>query len=147
VILKIYLVRHPKKKDDDKKPAPNDDPTKDGPPEAIRSAEADESNIKKGLNKIFWLRVCLGILAGTLSAIMGISMAHAHDRAFIGLGMVIVLFIVSYGIAKALRIPILPSDKRKLITTGYGSYFMMFLFSWILVNTLIHASTVTQSVR
>lgn len=147
MILKIYLVRHPKKKDDDKKPQPSDDPAKDGSSEGVRPAEAGESEIKKGLDMIFWLRVGLGVLAGTLSAILGSSMQHAHDRGFIGLGMVILLFIVSYGIAKALRVPILPSDKRKLITTGYGSYFLMFLFSWILVNTLIHADVGIHNIR
>jgi hypothetical protein len=146
VILKIYLVRHPKKKDDDKKSGPRDNTTKDTP-EAARPAEAEESKIKKGLDKIFWLRVGLGVLAGALSAEMGSTFQHSHDRAFIGLGIMIVLFIISYGIAKALRVPLLPSDKRKLLTTGYGSYFLMFLFSWILVNTLIHPDVGIQNIR
>ena len=146
MILKIYLVRHPKK-DDSKKPGTGDDPTKDGPPEPIQPTESEESKIKKGLNKVFWLRVSLGVLAGALSAMMGSSLQHTHDKAFLGLGTMIVLFIISYGIAKALRVPLLPSDKRKLITTGYGSYFLMFLFSWILVNTLIHPDVGIQSIR
>jgi len=87
---------------------------------------------------VFWLRVGLGVLAGTISAIIGSTMLHAHDRAYTGLGIVIVLFIISYGIAKALRIPLPSADKRKLIMTGIGSYFLMFLVSWILVNTIIH---------
>ena len=144
MILKIYLVRHPKK-DDSKKPEPGDDPTKDGPPEATRPAEAEESKIKKGLDKIFWLRVGLGILAGTLSAIMGSPMQH--HRGFLGLGIVIVLFIISCAIAKSLRVPLPSSDKRKLIMTGIGSYFLMFLFSWILVNTFIHPDVGIQMVR
>jgi hypothetical protein len=144
VILKIYLVRHPKKKDDDKKPGLGDDPAKDTP-ETAQPAETDEYKIKKGLDKVFWLRVGLGILAGTLSAIIGSPMEH--HKGYLGLGIAIVLFIISYGIAKALRVPLPMSDKRKLVMTGIGSYFLMFLFSWILVNTLIHAGTVTQSVR
>lgn len=146
MILKIYLVRHPKK-DDSKKPGPGDDPTKDGPPEATRPAEAEEFQIKKGLDKVFWLRVGLGILAGTLSAIMGGALQHAHDKAFFALGTAIILFIISYGIAKALRVPLPLSDKKKLVMTGIGSYFLMFLFSWILVNTLIHPDVGIQIVR
>lgn len=136
--LKIYLVRHPKGKDNDKKPGPNDAPAKDMPPEEPRTVDTDESRIKSGLDKVFWLRVGLGVLAGTISAIIGSTMLHAHDRAYTGLGIVIVLFIISYGIAKALRIPLPSADKRKLIMTGIGSYFLMFLVSWILVNTIIH---------
>ncbi|NHI04118.1 hypothetical protein DYY67_1493 [Candidatus Nitrosotalea sp. TS] len=100
--------------------------------------ETDESRIKSGLDKVFWLRVGLGILAGTISAIIGSTMLHAHERAYTGLGIVIVLFIISYGIAKSLRVPLPSSDKRKLIMTGIGSYFLMFLVSWILVYTIIN---------
>jgi hypothetical protein len=146
VILKIYLVRHPKKKDDDKRPGPSDNPAKDTP-ETTGPAQTDESRIKKGLDKIFWLRVGLGILAGTLSAELGITMQHAHDKGYTGLGIAIALFIISYGIAKSLRVPLPPSDKRKLIMTGIGSYFLMFLFSWILVNTLIHPDVGILNVR
>ena len=144
MILKIYLVRHPKK-DDSKKPGPSDDPEKEGPPEVAKPAEAEEFRIKKGLDKVFWLRVGLGILAGSISAIMGSSLEH--HKGFLALGIAIILFIISYGLAKALRVPLLPSDKRKLLTTGYGSYFLMFLFSWILVNTLIHPDVGIQSIR
>jgi hypothetical protein len=144
VSLKIYLVRHPKGKDSEKKPGPNDNPAKDTPPEEPRAVDTDESRIKSGLDKVFWLRVGLGILAGTISAIIGSSMLHAHERAFTGLAIVIVLFIISYGIAKALRVPLPLSDKRKLVMTGIGSYFLMFLFSWILVNTIINPDIVSS---
>ncbi|MFZ1076449.1 MAG: hypothetical protein WAN47_03340 [Nitrosotalea sp.] len=136
--MKIYLVRHPKGKDNDKKPEPNDNTAKDMPPEEPRAMETDESRIKSGLDKVFWLRVGLGILAGSISAIIGSTMLHAHERAYTGLGIVIVLFIISYGIAKALRVPLPLSDKRKLVMTGIGSYFLMFLVSWILVYTIIN---------
>ena len=144
MILKIYLVRHPKK-DDSKKPEPGGDPTKEGPPETTRPTDSDESKLKKGLDTIFWLRVGMGVLAGALSAIIGSPMEH--HRGFLALGIVFVLFIISYAIAKSLRVPLPASDKRKLIMTGIGSYFLMFIFSWILVNTLIHPDVGIQSIR
>ncbi len=135
--LKIYLVRHPKGKDSDKKPGPNDNPVEDMPPGEPSAVDTDESRIKSGLNKVFWLRVGLGILSGSISAIIGSPM-DVNSRIFMGFGTMIALFIVSYGIAKSFQVPLLPSDKRKLVTTGYGSYFLMFIFSWILVNTIIN---------
>ncbi len=132
------MVRHPKKKDNDKGPESSENPAKDVPPEEPSIADTDESKIKRGLDKVFWLRVGLGILAGIVAAIFG-SPLDTNQRIFIGFGIMIVLFIVSYAIAKSFRIPLLPTDKRKLATTGYGSYFLMFIFSWILVNTIIHA--------
>jgi len=39
VSLKIYLVKHPKKKENEKKPEPNDNAAKDAPPEEPRLAD------------------------------------------------------------------------------------------------------------
>lgn len=134
------MARHPKKKGDE---TPDTNDNKDNP--TGPSAQTEESRIKSGLDKLFWLRVGLAVLAGTLSAVIGNSM-QAH-RGFLGLGIMIILFIVSVGIAKSMKIPILPSDKKKLITTGYGSYALMFIFSWILVTTLTHPSVGIMSVK
>ena len=137
--MKIYLARHPKKKGDEK---PDADDSKDptGP-----SAQTEESRIKSGLDKLFWLRVGLAVLAGAISALIGNSM-QAH-KGFLGLGIMIILFIVSIGIAKSMKIPILPTEKKKLITTGYGSYILIFVFSWILVTTITHPSVGIMSVK
>ena len=138
------MTRHPKKEKE--KPVPNNPNTKDIPPEAPQSKQAEGIKPKNPLNKLFWLRVGMGILAGALSAELGYSMEES-SRPFLGFGIMIILFIISYGIAKAMRIPIPTSEKKKLIMTGIGSYFFMFLFSWILVNTLIHPEAGLQIIR
>jgi len=139
------LTRHPKKKEKEK-PSPNDPNVKDVPPEVPQSNPTEGVKKKNPLDKLFWLRVGMGLLAGSLSAELGYSMEEA-SRPFLGFGLVIILFIISYGIAKAMRIPLPPSDRKKLIMTGIGSYFFMFLFSWILVNTLIHPGVGLQIIR
>ena len=144
--MKIQLVKHPKKKEEPKKPEPEEGPAKDSPPQEPPIAETDESRMRSGLNKVFWLRVGLGIMARLTSAVMG-SPLDVSQRIAIGFGIMIALFVVSYGIAKTFKVPLLPSDKRKLATTGYGSYFLMFIFSWILVNTLIHADLTSTVVH
>ena len=136
------MVKHPKKKGDEK-PDTNDG-TKDNPEGSVQT---DESKVKSGLDRVFWLRVGLGVLAGTLSAIIGSPITIESSRVVLGFGTMIVLFIVSYVIAKGLRIPIAITEKKKLITTGYGSYFLMFIFSWILINTLTHPEIGIASVR
>lgn len=140
------MVRHPKKKDEDKKPAPEDSPAKDMPPEEPKVLENDEVRIRRGLDRVFWLRVGMGILAGATAAMLGISM-DTTQRMVLGFGIMIALFIVSYGIAKSFRVPLLPTDKKKLATTGYGSYFLMFIFSWILINTVINSAVSTVTVH
>ena len=140
------MVRHPKKKDEDKKPEPADNSAKDNPPAQPPVVEDDEMRVRSGLNKVFWLRVALGIVSGTISAIVGNPLAITQ-RMVLGFGIMIVIFIVSYAIAKGFRVPLLPSDKRKLVTTGYGSFFLMFIFSWILINTIIHADASSFSIH
>ena len=135
------MARHPKKKGDEK---PGSDENNKDNPEGPET-QTEESKVKSGLDKLFWLRVGLGVLAGTLSAIIGDPIESY--RLELGFGIMIVLFIVSYVIAKGMRIPIAISEKKKLITTGYGSYFLMFIFSWILVNTLIHPEVGIASIR
>ena len=144
MILKIYLVRHPKKKGDEKPDV--DDNTKDNPVGSPGTSQTEESRIKGGLDKLFWLRVGMGVLAGSLSAIIGNDQVES-TRVVLGFGIMIILFAGSYVIAKSMRIPIPISDKKKLITTGYGSYFLMFIFCWILVNTLIHPDVGIATVR
>ena len=139
------MARHPKKKGDEN-PDVNDD-TKDNP--VGLPSQTEESKIKGGLDKLFWLRVGLGVLAGALSALIGSGSAFSDESSRVGLGfgIMIILFIVSYVIAKSMRIPIAISDKKKLITTGDGSYFLLFIFCWILVNTLIHPDVGIVTVR
>ncbi|MGQ0638169.1 MAG: hypothetical protein ACT4N1_02240 [Nitrososphaerota archaeon] len=134
------MTRHPKKKEHEKKSDPNDPSVKE--PTSDPSANQTEAiKTKNSLDKLFWIRVALGILAGTISAQIGNSV-EMESRPFVGFGIMIFLFIVSYGIAKAMRIPLPPSDKKKLIMTGIGSYFFMFIFSWILVKTLMHPGAI-----
>jgi len=137
------LTRHPKKKEN---PTPNNPNIKDIPPEVPQSNKTEGIKIKNPFDRLFWLRVGMGILAGSLSAELGQSIEES-SRPFLGFGIMIILFIISYGVAKTMRLPLPPSDKKKLIMTGIGSYFFMFLFSWILVNTLIHPEVGFQIIK
>ena len=116
------------------------------PPEEPKVFEDDETKKRRGLDRVFWLRVGMGILAGAIAAIAG-GPLDITQRMLLGFGIMIVLFIVSYGIAKTFRVPLLPTDKKKLATTGYGSYFLMFIFSWILINTVINSAASTLTVH
>ncbi len=142
------MVRHPKKKEDEKSDTGND--IKDNPAGSPVSTPTDESRTRNGLNKIFWLRVAMGVIAGALAAIIGSNQSmfsEESSRMILGFGIMIILFVVSYVVAKSMHIPIAATDKKKLITTGYGSYFLMFIFCWILVNTLIHPEVGIAAVR
>jgi len=139
------LTRHPKKKEEEKKSTPEDSNVKDSPP-SEPTATQTEGVTKNLLGTLFWIRIGLGVLAGIISAFVGNSI-DADSRKYVGFGIMIILFIISYGIAKSMRIPLPPSDKKKLIMTGIGSYFFIFIFTWILVNTLVHPAVTGLPVR
>ncbi|MGQ0794766.1 MAG: hypothetical protein ACT4N5_01095 [Nitrosopumilaceae archaeon] len=129
------MTRHPKKKEEEKKSI-DDSNIKDSLPSEPTGTQT-QGITKNPIGTLFWMRVGLGVLAGIIATILGGPIDSSY-RAYMGFGIMILLFIVSYGIAKAMRIPLPTSDKKKLITTGIGSYFFIFIFSWILVNTLMH---------
>lgn len=139
------MTRHPKKKEEEKKSAPQDPNVKNSSPSEPTSTQTEGAS-KIPLGTLFWLRIGLGVLAGIIAAFIGNSV-DADSRPYVGFGIMIILFIISYGIAKSMRIPLPPSDKKKLIMTGIGSYFFIFIFTWILVNTLIHPAVTGLPVK
>lgn len=140
------MTRHPKKKDREKKPDSSDPNAKSTPPNDPTAEKTEEEQIKNPLDKLFWIRVGFGVLAGVIAAQTGNSI-DISSRPFLGLAVMIVLFMITYGIAKVMRIPLAPSEKKKLVMTGIGSYFFMFIFTWILANTIMHPDIVLRVVR
>lgn len=137
------MTRHPKKKEEEKKPT-EDPNVKDLSPNEPTTTQTGVT--KNPIGTLFWLRIGLGVLAGIISAFGG-NAVNADSRPYVGFGFMIIMFIISYGIAKAMKIPLPPSDKKKLITTGIGSYFFIFIFTWILVNTLMHPAVTGLPVK
>ena len=86
------------------------------------------------IDKIFWMRVGFGVLAGILAGALGY--LSYNPQAFRGIGIGFMIYFVSYILARFLfgkRLP--PTDYRKMVTTGMAGYVFMFLFVWILYNT------------
>lgn len=135
------MTRHPKKKGRESKPDSTNPNVKDLPPEEPVANQVEGIKVKNPLDKLFWIRVGLGVLAGIIAAQTGGSV-DVSTIPYLGFGIMIIIFIISYGIAKAMHIPLPPSDRKKLVMTGIGSYFFMFIFTWILVNTLMHPSVI-----
>jgi hypothetical protein len=130
-------LKHPKKKKIEKKPDSNDftnEPHVAEPP----VNETDKNDVQQKIDILFWIRVGLAVLGGTLATFLFEPM-DGEERRWASIGLLIVIFIVSIGIAKGLRIQLPPSDKKKLVTTGIGSYIFIYLFMWILTYTFVHA--------
>ena len=154
------MAKHKKKKspptpdpEDSKKktePEPTDDQTpptekdippteKDIPPTEPVSSEYEQSRTKYMINILFWFRVTLAIMGG-IAATFIFDSIEGEVRRWTSIAFMIILFIVSIGIAKSMKMRLPRSDRKKLVTTGIGSYVFLYLFSWILSYTLVNVT-------
>lgn len=127
------MTKHPKKKS-----PPQDDSKKDEDQPKTEAENQDEvTRRKKLLDKLFWIRMSLAAMAGVAATFLFESI-DGEERRWASIGFMIVIFIVSVMIGKGMRIGLPPSDRKKLVTTGIGSYVFIYLFMWILSYTLTH---------
>jgi len=56
----------------------------------------------------------------------------------------IVLFIGSIIVAKGMKMQLPSSDRKKIVTQALGSYVFLYLFIWILTNTIVNAGSVSN---
>jgi len=129
-------LKHPKKKIE-KKPD-SDDFTNEPHVGEPHINETDKSDVQQKIDILFWIRVGLAVLGGTLATFL-FEPFEGEERRFASIVLLIAIFITSVGIAKGMRIQLPPSDKKKLLTTGIGSYIFIYLFMWILTYTFVHA--------
>ncbi len=127
-------MKHPKKK---KIENPDSDDLTNEPHATEPSINEPDNNAQK-IDMLFWIRVGLAVLGGILATFL-LESIEGEERRLASIGLLIVIFIVSLGIAKVMRIQLPPSDKKKLFTTGIGSYIFIYLFMWILTYTFVHA--------
>ncbi|GIU70867.1 MAG: hypothetical protein KatS3mg003_0346 [Candidatus Nitrosocaldaceae archaeon] len=87
------------------------------------------------LDRVFWLRIGFAVIAGLVAG--GLGFLSFNENAANGIGIGFLFYLISYIVARGIYGKIIPStDKNKLITTGIGAYVFMFLFIWILYNTI-----------
>lgn len=125
-------MKHPKKKSNPT------DPTDDKAPEVAPADSADElERRKKLLDKLFWIRIGMAALGGVVATFLFESI-EGEERRWASIGFMIIVFIASAIIGKNMKIGLPHSDRKKLVTTGIGTYIFLYLFMWILSYTLVH---------
>jgi hypothetical protein len=131
------LTKHPKKKAPD-----SDDPTRGDIPNTEPVDTEDElSRRKRLLDRLFWIRIGLAAIGGTIATFLFESI-EGEERRWASIVFMIIVFVVSAIIGKGMKIGLPSSDRKKLVTTGIGTYVFVYLFMWILSYTLIHHPSV-----
>ena len=112
-------------------------------PEPI--SQAGKSEKDKKLDRLFWLRVGIAVIAGTLATFI-FEDIEGEERRWTSIVFMIIIFIVTIFIAKSMNMQLPSSDKKKIVTQGIGSYVFLYLFVWILTYTIVHAGSVTTGI-
>ena len=115
----------------------SDTPNTEPDPQPVISEE--QQNItKKRTNILFWLRFAFAMIGGTIATFLFDGIEDSEERRWSSIIFMIILFIITCFIAKGMKINFPKSDRKKLVTTGMGSYIFLYLFAWIMTYTLLN---------
>ena len=126
--------------------AEKSEPVPDTPSVEPSVSIAEKSEKDRKLNKLFWMRVALAIIAGTAATFI-FEDIEGEDRRWASIGFMIVIFFGTVIVAKGMKMQLPSSDRKKIVTQAIGSYVFLYLFSWIVSYTLTHLETVTNGIN
>ena len=106
-------------------------------------SEAAKSEKDRKLSKLYWMRIALAIIAGAAATFL-FEDIEGEERRWTSIAFMIILFIGSIVVAKSMKMQLPSSDRKKIVTQALGSYVFLYLFIWILTNTIVNAGTVTN---
>ncbi|MBA4717605.1 MAG: hypothetical protein HRO68_00230 [Nitrosopumilus sp.] len=109
----------------------------------MNEAERDEKDRK--LNKLFWMRVALAIIAGTAATFI-FEDIEGEERRWTSIGFMIIIFFGTIMVAKGMKMQLPRSDRKKIVTQGIGSYIFMYLFTWTLTYTLVNVGSISSGI-
>ena len=112
--------------------------TSDVPPTEPVISEEQQNITKKRTNTLFWLRFAFALIGGVIATFLFEEIEGDEERRWSSIIFMIVLFIITCFVAKGMKINFPKSDRKKLVTTGIGSFIFLYLFAWILTYTLLN---------
>jgi len=101
-------------------------------------SEEQKNTTKKLTDKLFWMRIGIALIAGSIATFLFEEIEGDEERRWSSIIFMVVLFIITCFIAKGMKINFPRSDRKKLVTTGIGSFIFLYLFAWIMTYTLLN---------
>ena len=108
-------------------------------------SEAAKSEKDRKLNKLFWMRIALAIIAGTAATFI-FEDIEGEERRWASIAFMIILFFGSIMVAKGMKMQLPSSDRKKIVTQALGSYVFLYLFTWILTYTIVNVENVSNGI-
>ena len=112
--------------------------TSEIPPPTPVISEEQQNITKKRTNTLFWMRFGFALIGGASATFLFEEIEGSEERRWISIGFMIVIFIITCFIAKGMNINFPKADRKKLVTTGMGSFVFLYLFAWIMAYTLLN---------
>ena len=112
--------------------------TSEIPPPTPVISEEQQNITKKRTNMLFWMRFAFAIIGGAIATFLFEEIDGNEERRWTSIIFMIVLFIITCFIAKGMKINFPKADRKKLVTTGMGSFIFLYLFAWIMTYTLLN---------
>jgi len=112
--------------------------TSEIPPPTPVISEEQQNITKKRTNMLFWLRFGFAIIGGAIATFLFEQIDGNEERRWSSIIFMIVLFIITCFIAKGMKINFPKADRKKLVTTGMGSFVFLYLFAWVMTYTLLN---------
>ena len=101
-------------------------------------SDEQQNIIKKRTNTLFWMRFALALIGGVAAEFLFDGIADSEEKRWSSIIFMIGLFVATCFIAKGMKINFPKSDRKKLVTTGIGSYVFLYLFAWIMTHTMLN---------
>jgi len=108
-------------------------------------SEAAKSEKDRKLNKLFWMRIALAIIAGSAATFI-FEDIEGEERRWASIAFMIILFFGSIMVAKGMKMQLPSSDRKKIVTQALGSYVFLYLFTWILTYTIVNVESVSNGI-
>ena len=108
------------------------------PPTQPAVSEEQQNITKKRTNMLFWLRIGFALIGGVIATFLFEEIEGSEERRWSSIIFMIVLFIITCFVAKGMKINFPKSDRKKLVTTGIGSFIFLYLFAWIMTYTILN---------
>jgi len=84
------------------------------------------------------MRFGFALIGGAIATFLFEEIDGDEERRWTSIIFMIVLFIITCFIAKGMKINFPKADRKKLVTTGIGSFIFLYLFAWIMTYTLLN---------
>lgn len=109
------------------------------PPNESPGNQLENPEKERKLNKLFWLRVILAVVGGTIATFI-FEDIEGEERRWASIAFMIIIFVGTIVVAKNMKMQLPSSDRKKIVTQGIGSYIFIYLFMWVLTNTIVHGT-------